>query len=325
MGSFSNFRVSKGVTTTSVSNLIGVNITDDSTVSNTDISFVNNDLIISNKSATGNLILKTNNTTALTISASGTITGSFAATSLTGTIPTARLGAGVADSTTYLRGDNTWQTVTSGATITNDNTTNATRYILFDDVTTGAATTVGVSSSKLFFNPSTGQLNATKFVGDGSGLTGLGALTAYSENTQIATAGQTTFSLTYEVGRLQVFKNGIKLISSDFTATNGTSVVLTSAAAVGDELVFVIYSTISLSGALVPADIGGTVQAKLTSGANIKSINGATILGSGDLTLQPTLVSGTNIKSINSTSLLGSGDISVGNSINALNYFLSSF
>jgi hypothetical protein len=52
-------------------------------------------------------------------------------------------------------------------------------------------------------------------------------------------------------------------------------------------------------------------QATLVSGTNIKTINSASLLGSGDVELQPTLVSGTNIKTINSTSLLGSGDITI--------------
>lgn len=50
-----------------------------------------------------------------------------------------------------------------GATITDDTTTNATHYLLFDDITTGSASSVGVSSTKLYYNPSTGTLNATNF------------------------------------------------------------------------------------------------------------------------------------------------------------------
>jgi hypothetical protein len=48
-------------------------------------------------------------------------------------------------------------------TITNDTSTNATRYIIFDDVTSGTLASVGVSSTKLYFNPSTGTLSATIF------------------------------------------------------------------------------------------------------------------------------------------------------------------
>lgn len=49
-------------------------------------------------------------------------------------------------------------------------------------------------------------------------------------------------------------------------------------------------------------------QPGLVSGTNIKTINSATVLGSGNLSVQETLVSGTNIKTINSTNLLGSGN-----------------
>ena len=56
-----------------------------------------------------------------------------------------------------------------------------------------------------------------------------------------ATAGQTTFSVTYTVGNIDVFFNGARLIASDYTATDGTSVVLTSAAAGGDQIVVVEY------------------------------------------------------------------------------------
>lgn len=51
-----------------------------------------------------------------------------------------------------------------------------------------------------------------------------------------ATAGQTVFTANggYTVGFLDVFINGSKLTSADFTATNGTTVTLTEAAQVSD-------------------------------------------------------------------------------------------
>ena len=63
----------------------------------------------------------------------------------------------------------------SGITITDDTTTNATRYITFTNATSGTITGENVSSTKLQYNPSTGTLSSTAFVGDGSGLTGVAA------------------------------------------------------------------------------------------------------------------------------------------------------
>lgn len=51
-------------------------------------------------------------------------------------------------------------TVTAGVTITDDTSTNATRYVLFDDATTGTVTGLNVSSTKLLYNPSTGLLTS---------------------------------------------------------------------------------------------------------------------------------------------------------------------
>lgn len=49
-----------------------------------------------------------------------------------------------------------------------------------------------------------------------------------------ATAGQTTFSASYTPGFIEVYRNGIKLGAADFTATNGSSVVLASGVTAGD-------------------------------------------------------------------------------------------
>lgn len=50
----------------------------------------------------------------------------------------------------------------------------------------------------------------------------------------VATAAQTTFSVAYTVGFVEVYRNGVKLGAPNFTANNGTSVVLTSGANAGD-------------------------------------------------------------------------------------------
>ena len=67
----------------------------------------------------------------------------------------------------------------------------------------------------------------------------------------IATAGQTVFYPTsgYTVGYLDVFLNGSQLQSGDFTATNGSSVTLASGCTVGDELKFVAWGTLMVTGA----------------------------------------------------------------------------
>ena len=57
-----------------------------------------------------------------------------------------------------------WTTFSGGSTITvsDDTSTNATRYPIFEDVTSGTSSSINVSSTKLTFNPSTGTLSATQ-------------------------------------------------------------------------------------------------------------------------------------------------------------------
>jgi hypothetical protein len=52
----------------------------------------------------------------------------------------------------------TWTTPFAGLTITDDTSTNATRYLTFTSATSGTITTANTSSTKLAFNPSTGFL-----------------------------------------------------------------------------------------------------------------------------------------------------------------------
>jgi hypothetical protein len=67
-------------------------------------------------------------------------------------------------------------------------------------------------------------------------------------NTYTATESQTTFAANYDVGFVDVYLNGIKLVNTtDFTATNGTSVVLTTGATAGDSVDIVAYGAFSVA------------------------------------------------------------------------------
>jgi len=53
--------------------------------------------------------------------------------------------------------------IAANTTITDDTSTDASFYITLTDITSGTENTLNVSSTKLYFNPSTGQLNSTDY------------------------------------------------------------------------------------------------------------------------------------------------------------------
>jgi hypothetical protein len=64
-----------------------------------------------------------------------------------------------------------------------------------------------------------------------------------------ATAGQTTFTANggYTVGKIDVIVNGAQLQTSDFTATDGSTVVLAFACTAGDDVRLVAWGTFSVN------------------------------------------------------------------------------
>jgi hypothetical protein len=70
---------------------------------------------------------------------------------------------------------------------------------------------------------------------------------AYTKTTFTATASQTTFSVSYTVGYVDVFLNGAKLGTSDFTASNGTSIIFATGATSGDVVEVVAWSIAGVS------------------------------------------------------------------------------
>lgn len=96
-----------------------------------------------------------------------------------------------------------------------------------------------------------------------------------TRNVYTATAGQTTFGTAgYTPGFLDVYLNGVHLVNgTDYTASNGSEVVLTTGASLGDTVEVVAYTTFEV--------------ANITSGAGLyKGDNGETgdsINGAGDI------------------------------------------
>ena len=96
---------------------------------------------------------------------------------------------------------------------------------------------------------------------------GGGGNSLYIKTTVTATANQTTVSgLTYTVGLVDVYLNGVKLvIPTDVVAANGTSIALASGAAVGDLIQVIAYiAGESISTNIIRAD-GGSATTVYTA------------------------------------------------------------
>ena len=163
--------------------------------------------------------------------------------------------------------------------------------------------------------PSTNQtytFNGRTWTWNGVGwqATGSTGLTVYTKTTFTATAGQTSFSCTYTVGFVDVYLNGVKLTTSDYTATTGTTVVLSVAAALND-IVETIAWTISSSfnPSLGSASATSLAIGGATIGTNALAVTGTTQLNSalnyGGVTLSNSVTGTGNMVLSDSPTLTG--------------------
>jgi hypothetical protein len=142
--------------------------------------------------------------------------------------------------------------------------------------------TYSVSGTTLTFSaaPPAGTGNiSVRFLGiPASGVTS----TAYRTQTEFtATAGQTTFSVpSYTVGYIDVYRNGAKLGSADFTATTGTTVVLASGASSGDLIQTVSFYVSSVLNA-IPATANAVTTSYINDGAVTQAKLGTGVAGNG--------------------------------------------
>jgi hypothetical protein len=141
----------------------------------------------------------------------------------------------------------------------------------------------------------------------------------------------TTFPVSYDSGFIDVYLNGVKLINvTDFTATNGTEVVLVTAATAGDVVDFVAYGNQVLTdvSAISPhiANINlvaNDISSVTTTATNISNVNAV----GGDIANVNTVASDstnigtvvTNISDVNTVATNISNVNAVGTSIANVN------
>lgn len=104
-----------------------------------------------------------------------------------------------------------------------------------------------------------------------------------------ATADQTLFTVTggYRINQLAVFRNGVRLVDgSDFTARDGSSVTLLTAANLNDTLEFQVFDDFRVADAIVTAESTQTISGELnvTGGVNIGIQSGGTDIATGVIT-----------------------------------------
>ena len=94
-----------------------------------------------------------------------------------------------------------------------------------------------------------------------------------------ATASQTLFTVTggYRINQVAVFRNGVRLADgSDYTARDGATVTLLSAATVGDVLEFQIFDDFRVADAIVSANAEQTINGNLTVTGSITGLTSVT-------------------------------------------------
>jgi hypothetical protein len=104
-----------------------------------------------------------------------------------------------------------------------------------------------------------------------------------------ATAAQTVFAAVYDIGFVDVWLNGIKLVADDdFTATNGTTVVLTVGATAGDSVDIVAFGAFVVadmlrrpgsSGLVAHTGLDATAARTITAGTGLAVTNGDGVAG----------------------------------------------
>ncbi|QJT70048.1 hypothetical protein SynMITS9220M01_035 [Synechococcus phage SynMITS9220M01] len=135
-----------------------------------------------------------------------------------------------------------------------------------------------------------------------------------------ATAGQTSFTVTggYNINKIAVFRNGVRLVDTDdYEARDGSSVTLLSGATLGDSLEFQIFDDFRVADA-VTAD-GGTVNGDV-SVAGVTTLTNAGINVTGVITATSFVGDGGNLTGLATTDFISAQDVTVSGVVTATSF-----
>ena len=204
-----------------------------------------------------------------------------------GSTSTAATSAGNAASSATAAANSASGASTSATNANNSATAAAASLDSFDDRYLGAKSSNpsvdndgnSLIIGTLYFNSTANSMrvyNGSSWADAGSAVNGTSQRVVYT-----ATANQTSFSVVYDAGFVDVYINGIKLkIVTDFAATSGTAIVLATGATVGDIVDIVSYGAFNVANtypqaqadakyALITAETGGYVSKTLSTSVSV--------------------------------------------------------
>ena len=229
-------------------------------------------------------------------------------TGVTGTLPAANGGTGVNNGSNTITLANT---LTTAGNFPQTLTASAATNVTLPPGTSGNY--VMSTATQMANNPITGTPSSSNYLrGDGTWSTVANTAASYTRTTITATASQTVFTVAYTSPYLAVYLNGVLILpTTDYTATNGTSVTLVSGAAAGDILDFLAYATGTII--QLPIDLATSVTGTLPpssggTGTTGTPSNGQLLIGNGTTYSTASLTQGTGISVTN-----GSGSITLAN------------